>query len=245
MRYPLISGAVLIAVGFLAVVTIIGLSIIQNIKIDTSKTTQNESTSKARADNSTSGDMTSTASGQPTAVLAAQPAEPKLLLVTVEAGDTLSAIAAENGTTFSRVYDANPELADPHVLHAGQQLRIPEAGETLASRPLPQPVVEAATIETASMIVAPAPATPAPAPVAAGSNWDRLAQCESGGNWAINSGNGYYGGIQFSLATWRSLGGTGLPSEASRDTQIALGEKLLARSGWGQWPACARKLGLL
>ena len=55
--------------------------------------------------------------------------------------------------------------------------------------------------------------------------WDRLAQCESGGNWAINTGNGYYGGLQFSLGTWQAYGGTGLPSQHSRETQIAIATK--------------------
>ena len=75
------------------------------------------------------------------------------------------------------------------------------------------------------------------------SAWDKLAQCESGGNWSINTGNGYYGGIQFSLSTWRGLGGTGYPHEASRETQIAMGKKLWQTSGWGAWPACTRKFG--
>ena len=75
-------------------------------------------------------------------------------------------------------------------------------------------------------------------------NFDRLAQCESGGRWNINTGNGYYGGLQFSAATWRSIGYGGLPHQASRETQIQAGQKLQARSGWGQWPACSRKLGL-
>ena len=79
---------------------------------------------------------------------------------------------------------------------------------------------------------------------ASAANFDRLAQCESGGRWGINTGNGYFGGLQFSAATWRSVGGTGLPHEHSRETQIARGQKLQARSGWGQWPACSRKLGL-
>ncbi len=75
--------------------------------------------------------------------------------------------------------------------------------------------------------------------------WDRLAQCESGGNWAINTGNGYYGGLQFSLSTWRAYGGTGLPSQHSRETQIAIATKLRdASGGYGAWPACARSLGL-
>ncbi|CAN5636133.1 hypothetical protein BH10ACT1_BH10ACT1_26470 [soil metagenome] len=95
----------------------------------------------------------------------------------------------------------------------------------------------------------PATAAPAPAPAAApavsnGSDWDRLAQCEAGGNWAINTGNGYYGGLQFSAQSWRAVGGSGLPHQASRETQIAMGERLRSAQGWGAWPACSAKLGL-
>jgi uncharacterized protein YabE (DUF348 family) len=75
--------------------------------------------------------------------------------------------------------------------------------------------------------------------------WDRLAQCESGGNWATNTGNGYYGGLQFSLGTWQAYGGSGLPSNASRETQIAIATKVRdASGGYGAWPACAASLGL-
>ncbi|HEY3528181.1 MAG TPA: transglycosylase family protein [Nocardioides sp.] len=75
--------------------------------------------------------------------------------------------------------------------------------------------------------------------------WDRLAQCESGGNWATNTGNGYYGGLQFSLGTWQAYGGSGLPSNASRLTQIAIATKVRdASGGYGAWPACAASLGL-
>ena len=75
--------------------------------------------------------------------------------------------------------------------------------------------------------------------------WDRLAQCESGGNWAANTGNGYYGGLQFSLGTWQAYGGTGLPSNASRETQIAIATKLRdASGGYGAWPHCSAALGL-
>ncbi len=68
--------------------------------------------------------------------------------------------------------------------------------------------------------------------------WDKIAQCESGGNWSINTGNGYYGGLQFSAATWRSVGGPGLPHQHSREVQIKYAKILQARSGWGQW-GCA------
>jgi hypothetical protein len=79
---------------------------------------------------------------------------------------------------------------------------------------------------------------------APGSDWDRLAACESGGNWSINTGNGYYGGLQFNLATWRSVGGSGLPSQASRSEQIRRGNLLHDSRGWQPWPSCSRKLGL-
>ncbi|MDO4243495.1 MAG: resuscitation-promoting factor [Actinomyces sp.] len=78
-----------------------------------------------------------------------------------------------------------------------------------------------------------------------GSVWQKLAQCESGNNPAANTGNGYYGLYQFSLSTWRAMGGTGYPHEADAATQTAMAQKLQAQSGWGQWPACAAKLGLL
>ncbi len=74
--------------------------------------------------------------------------------------------------------------------------------------------------------------------------WDRLAQCESGGNWSINTGNGFYGGLQFTASTWHAMGGSGLPHQASRETQISVAKKLQARAGWGQWPGCTSKLGL-
>nr|WP_166355866.1 resuscitation-promoting factor [Phytoactinopolyspora limicola] len=78
-----------------------------------------------------------------------------------------------------------------------------------------------------------------------GGVWDRLAQCESGGNWSINTGNGYYGGLQFSLQTWRAYGGSGYPHENSKGEQIRIAEKVRAARGhYGDWPACSRKLGL-
>jgi nucleoid-associated protein YgaU len=76
------------------------------------------------------------------------------------------------------------------------------------------------------------------------STWDALAQCESGGNWAINTGNGFSGGLQFTPQTWAGFGGTGSPENASRAQQIAVAERVQATQGWGAWPACAAKLGL-
>ncbi len=74
--------------------------------------------------------------------------------------------------------------------------------------------------------------------------WDDLAECESGGNWSINTGNGYYGGLQFHIDTWRSVGGSGYPHQHSREEQIKRGKILQERAGWGQWPHCSRQLGL-
>ena len=93
----------------------------------------------------------------------------------------------------------------------------------------------------------PAPAPAAPAANYAGGNtpWDALARCESGGNWAINTGNGYYGGLQFNPGTWRSYGGSGMPHQNSREEQIRIATKVRnASGGYGAWPGCAAKLGL-
>lgn len=76
------------------------------------------------------------------------------------------------------------------------------------------------------------------------STWDSLAQCESGGNWSTNTGNGFSGGLQFTSSTWAAYGGTGSPADASREQQIAVAERVQASQGWGAWPSCASQLGL-
>jgi len=76
------------------------------------------------------------------------------------------------------------------------------------------------------------------------STWDSLAQCESGGNWSTNTGNGFSGGLQFTSSTWSAYGGTGSPENASREQQIAVAERVQASQGWGAWPSCASQLGL-
>jgi hypothetical protein len=68
--------------------------------------------------------------------------------------------------------------------------------------------------------------------------WERIAQCESGGNWHINTGNGYYGGLQFSLETWRGVGGHGYPHQASKAEQIHRANILHRQSGFAPWPVC-------
>ncbi|MFF3939357.1 LysM peptidoglycan-binding domain-containing protein [Streptomyces phaeofaciens] len=76
--------------------------------------------------------------------------------------------------------------------------------------------------------------------------WDRIAQCESGGNWHINTGNGYYGGLQFSASTWRAYGGTAYAptaDRASRAQQISVATKVQKSQGWGAWPTCSARAG--
>lgn len=74
-----------------------------------------------------------------------------------------------------------------------------------------------------------------------GVNWDAVAACESGGNWAINTGNGFFGGLQFTLSTWRANGGVGMPQNASRETQIAVANRVLQTQGLGAWPVCGTR----
>ena len=69
-------------------------------------------------------------------------------------------------------------------------------------------------------------------------DWDAIAACESGGNWAINTGNGYFGGLQFTPSTWAANGGSGMPDQASREEQIRVAENVLATQGIGAWPVC-------
>ena len=87
---------------------------------------------------------------------------------------------------------------------------------------------------------------PASAAQASSVNWDAIAQCESGGNWSISTGNGFYGGLQFTKGTWRAYGGTKYAStanKASRSEQIAIAEKVLRGQGIGAWPVCGKKGG--
>ncbi|MFD2417420.1 transglycosylase family protein [Amycolatopsis pigmentata] len=74
-------------------------------------------------------------------------------------------------------------------------------------------------------------------------NWDAIAQCESGGNWSANTGNSFYGGLQFTQPTWKAYGGTGSPQNASRDQQIQVAERVLQGQGIGAWPVCGARGG--
>ena len=183
--------------------------------------------------------------------------------ITVQAGDYLAKIAAENNTTYTRIFDDNSQIQDPNLIYPGEVLKIPSANEQLPNRQLPSTTISAETETTAAPAVQPQavqpeadPAStgstastqtvsqPAAPQVANGSIWDELAQCESGGDWSIDTGNGFYGGLQFTLSSWQAVGGTGYPNQASRSEQIMRAQMLQARQGWGAWPVCSAKIGL-
>ncbi|WP_269462837.1 MULTISPECIES: resuscitation-promoting factor [Pseudonocardia] len=103
-------------------------------------------------------------------------------------------------------------------------------------------------VGTKKKVEEPAPESPSAPAVSNGGSWDKLAQCESGGNWSINTGNGYHGGLQFNKQTWQAYGGgkyAPTADKASREQQIDIAENVRDdRGGYGAWPACSRKLGL-
>jgi resuscitation-promoting factor RpfA len=99
----------------------------------------------------------------------------------------------------------------------------------------------------AAATVTPLVAVTAPSDAATTRTWQRLANCESGGRWHINTGNGYYGGLQISRGTWRGYGGrhfARLPSRATKAQQIRVAERIKRGQGWGAWPACSERIGV-
>jgi resuscitation-promoting factor RpfA len=106
-------------------------------------------------------------------------------------------------------------------------------------------LVSTAVITAAT--AAPVIATAAPSDAATVRTWDRLAQCESSGRWHINTGNGYYGGLQISASTWKGYGGhryAALPNRATKAEQIRVAERIKNGQGWGAWPVCSARIGL-
>lgn len=167
--------------------------------------------------------------------------------VTVAPGDSLSKIATANGTTYVRLFDANAAINDPDMIYPGQVIRIPDANEQLPDRLGATATAAAAPVVTSQVTYHHTYVKPVAAHFTGGPSsgvWAAIARCESGGNWSINTGNGYYGGLQFTLSSWHAVGGTGLPSQASAAEQIARGKALQAREGWGAWPVCSAKAGI-
>jgi hypothetical protein len=125
-------------------------------------------------------------------------------------------------------------MARSGLRYRGRHRKPSSSGTTLAKTALAGAVVSAPLVNAGQASAAP------------DNVWDRVAQCESGGNWAINTGNGFQGGLQFTPSTWRSFGGSQFASSAnraSREEQIAVAEKVLAGQGWGAWPVCSSKAG--
>ena len=172
---------------------------------------------------------------------------------TVRTGDTLSAIAARaygSAADWPVVWWANRRhLANPDVIAAGQRLQLPASGQVprwmaraaLAAIPVPAHAPAAPSGAAPVVPAAPAPAS-SPVPASTGGvNWSAIAACESGGNWAASTGNGFYGGLQFTEQTWLAYGGGQYASSANLATasqQIAVAQRVLAGQGIGAWPVC-------
>lgn len=169
---------------------------------------------------------------------------------TVRPGDTLSSIAARSygsAADWPALWWANRRpVPDPGMITAGQRLVLPSSHQVprwLARAAL---AATAATRPASAATSGPAPAAPAQAsssvPAASsGANWSAIAACESGGNWSASTGNGFYGGLQFTEQTWLAYGGGQYASSAnlaSPAQQIAVAQRVLAGQGIGAWPVC-------
>ena len=155
-----------------------------------------------------------------------------------DARQRAAALAVEQAATQARLDQARATLVDLQAEAAAAAEPAP------VPAPAPEPIPSQEEEAPAAPGRAPAPA-PAPPPAPSGHDWDAVADCESGGNWSINTGNGYYGGLQFSASTWAGHGGTAYAPRAdlaTREEQIAVAEAVLASQGAGAWPTCGRSL---
>jgi uncharacterized protein YabE (DUF348 family) len=154
-------------------------------------------------------------------------------------------VAGVQRTTFAQVLADGQEISRTQT--AQDVVTAPVDEVVLVGtkeKPVAAPKAAASTSSSSTSSSSDGGSSAPAAPVAGGSVWDQIAQCESGGNWSINTGNGYYGGLQFSPSTWRAFGGSGSAAGASREEQIAVATRVQASQGWGAWPSCTRKLGL-
>ena len=175
---------------------------------------------------------------------------------TVKSGDSLSAIAAHaygSSADWSAVWWANRrQVHNPNVISVGQKLQLPASGHVTAqmahaalaaaaaSAPEQAPAAATSASSQQSAPAASAQSTAAPA-ASSGANWSAIAACESGGNWSTNTGNGFYGGLQFTQQTWLAYGGGQYASSAnlaSESEQIAVAQRVEAGQGIGAWPVC-------
>jgi LysM repeat protein len=169
----------------------------------------------------------------------------------VESGETLAEIAGlyDHVASWRALAEANAgTIDDPNLLIPGDVITLTGAESAPAEpqgEPAPDPDPEPAPQPDAETATEPE-TDPQPEQTTAtdAGVWDRLAQCESNGDWSANTGNGFYGGLQFEQASWEWVGGSGMPHEASKEEQINRAEILLERQGWDAWPACSDQLGL-
>jgi len=172
---------------------------------------------------------------------------------TVQPGDSLSAIAAKaygSEADWPAVWWANRhQVANPDMIAAGLRLQLPASGQVpswmarAASAAISAPAASASTLQAdpPAPAQAAAPAAAAPAASSDGADWAAIAACESGGNWSTDTGNGFYGGLQFTQQTWDAYGGGQYASSANLATeaqQIAVAQQVLAGQGIGAWPVC-------
>lgn len=161
--------------------------------------------------------------------------------VTVDSLVTANTIADRNMILVGQVLkiDGGPD----YVVRSGDTLTKIATHTTFAPLSVPAPVIETPSgpaPEIAPVAVIEKQSAPTSTPKMS-VNWDAVAACESGGNWAINTGNSYHGGLQFTVGTWRANGGAGMPENASREEQIRVAENTLRTQGIGAWPVCGAR----
>ena len=240
MRLVAITATALLSVPFLA-----GSSSVSSMLLNSSTQTSSAHSAQMVAAPTTSNTT------EPADNTKTQTPTPKYIIV--QRGDYLTKLAKQNDTSALRLFYANTSIKDPDLIFPNQKLRVPEADEKLTARPVPSNHQLAKPTKTESAQAASpqrhrsSTQTNSTAPsISDGSIWDRIAACESGGNWHINTGNGYYGGLQFSSSTWLGYGGGAYASRAdlaTREQQIAIAQKVQAGQGWGAWPVCSYKAG--
>jgi LysM repeat protein len=170
-------------------------------------------------------------------------ASPTASTYTVQSGDTLSRIAPDNW----REVAAGNGIDNPDLIFVGQVIDLSATAPAPEYRSSSQSSSSESSDSSESSSGSSSGGGEAAPAASSGSGsgvWDQLAQCESGGDWSINTGNGYYGGLQFSQGSWNAAGGSGSPANASREEQIRVAENLQSMQGWGAWPSCSSQLGL-
>ena len=167
---------------------------------------------------------------------------------TVKPGDTLSVIANHtygNRADWAAVWWANRrQIHNPNIIAAGQRLTLPASGHVTAAMARAARAAMSASAGLSHSVSHAATKTSSSTASSSGVNWVAIAACESGDNWSANTGNGFYGGLQFSEQTWLAYGGGQYASSANRATegqQIAVAERVLAGQGIGAWPVCGAR----